>query len=338
MPQASYAYAVARAKALQMRVLSKEKINRLLETTHVEDTIRLLQESGFGAHVHLSSPIDYETLLQAEWLGLNAFVHEVAPCPTCFTLFLLQQDIHNLKVLYKARALGISAEGLLWEHGSISLSHVQNAVQEGQTNFLPTWLKEACHEIENMLAVQIDPQAIDLILDKALFAEIFRVLEKVPPKADIFLGYFKAQAELINVTSILRVIRAGADENLLRKVWLPFGDISLQKALQVLMANADEGKDRVLSLCKGADFGNAIIGGLESFFATQNMLLLEKNVNAYLFSLVAEKRNECFSPEPILYYYLMKKTEISSVRQICVGIQNGVDAQVIRERIGEMYV
>jgi len=45
-----------------------------------------------------------------------------------------------------------------------------------------------------------------------------------------------------------------------------------------------------------------------------------------------------FGPEPVIAYIFAKENEIKLIRIIMVGKINGIDGEVIRERLRENYV
>ena len=55
-------------------------------------------------------------------------------------------------------------------------------------------------------------------------------------------------------------------------------------------------------------------------------------------SQIKPQKSNPFTLGPVAAYVLARENEIKCVRMILSGKQNGLPEQVIRERLGEMYV
>ena len=95
MPQQSIAYAIARTRAMEAKLLTTEKLRRMLDMTSAEQELRVLSESGYGH----GEQEDYEAMIRSELAGAVAYVRDVTPNEAATDAFLYKNDCHNLKVL-----------------------------------------------------------------------------------------------------------------------------------------------------------------------------------------------------------------------------------------------
>ena len=65
MPQPSYAYAVARIRALENSLLNLEKTERMVESESVADALKVLADTGLGSVMSNDPLSGYEAFLKA---------------------------------------------------------------------------------------------------------------------------------------------------------------------------------------------------------------------------------------------------------------------------------
>ena len=87
-------------------------------------------------------------------------------------VFKVKYDYHNLKVLLKARALGMDGKRLLVDAGRVRRSEWRSACRRGTYDQLPTALGQAAEEAGEVLSTTGDPQRSDFTLDRAYFREM----------------------------------------------------------------------------------------------------------------------------------------------------------------------
>jgi V/A-type H+-transporting ATPase subunit C len=59
-----YAYAVGRIRALETRLLTRERVNRMAEAGNIDELLRLLGETQYAEFLSkVSSPWEYETIV-----------------------------------------------------------------------------------------------------------------------------------------------------------------------------------------------------------------------------------------------------------------------------------
>jgi V/A-type H+/Na+-transporting ATPase subunit C len=91
-----YAYATGRIRALEVKLISANRLNRYLEAQDSEEVGRLLIENGYPADLLPERSLD---------LGLKVsyeLIRSLSPLPNLSDIFYLEHDFHNLKVILKA--------------------------------------------------------------------------------------------------------------------------------------------------------------------------------------------------------------------------------------------
>ena len=156
-----YTSAVARLRALEIRLLGKTDYEKLITAGSVEEAMDILANSGWKASD------DYQDMLSGELAGVFSLIERLGG-----GLFLktqrLKYDYLNLKALIKSELTGQSPDGLLTEFGSIPVSELQNAVLNRDYKMLPKNMKTAISEAYEQFSRIADAQLVDIIFDGLL--------------------------------------------------------------------------------------------------------------------------------------------------------------------------
>jgi len=333
MPQPSYAYAVARIRALENSLLNLEKTERMVESASVADALKVIADTGFGSAVLSNDPSSgYEAFLKAELKNAGAFIKDISPAPELTDLFLLKNDFHNLKVLFKTRILNIDGDYLLLDAGTVPIETLKSAVLTNSYISLPPFMKEAAGEIEGMVSVKVDPQKIDLKLDRAMFAYIVSECKRL---GNAFVsGYFERLIDLTNMRTLMRVKKMGEGLDLLKEAIIPSGSYPFSFYTKAL----DEPFERLLESQSYSRYDNVTNAGIQDFLKTSSLSLFEKLADDHLLRYIKANKHNPFGIEPIVGYLTAKENEVRLIRTVMVGKANNVSQDRIRERLRELYV
>ena len=324
MPQPSIAYAVGRVRAHARRPLGEAQLERLLSAATYEDALRMLTEMGWPD----TQDSDVDTLSIGILEQACGLLRDISPQPELTDTFLLRHDARNLKALLKARILGVKPEGLS-RCGTIPLDVMRHAVTERDYKKLPEILRQAIVALEKQVALDVDPMAIDVRLDQALYSEIasrMKTSGSLPAKR-----YFEAKVDFHNAVALLRLNRIPDQQLRLSDFLLPGGTVGKRQwqaiaAAPETLPNAFKAYDARLrdKLRLAQQDGRQIPA-------------LEKAVDDYLLALFRPLRNEPFSVEALLGWLLAFEREAGAVRLIMAGKLNGFQQEQIRERLRAAY-
>ncbi len=328
MPQPSYAYACARISALSTKVLSAAAIRRLADGSF-DDAMRTLLDIRYG-NVPDATGADIERMIDNERKRTADEIRELSPNPKLTDLLLLATDVHNLKVLVKARLLD-TADFAFLEGGLYGRELMEKAVASADYRALPLWLTEALNALEARLRVGTDPQTISLLLDRAYLAH---ALDASKTAAEPFIRrYFTAMCDFGNLLTIFRLRAMGAPGEDMRDMLLPDG----QFAARGLLAACELSGEAVLNLLPAGALKAAIARGLADMQKTGSIGALERERDNYLLSLVQEHKHDTLTIFPVVGYYLARDREAKAVRLILTVKKNGLDDAIVQERLRELY-
>ncbi|MDD3242220.1 MAG: V-type ATPase subunit [Eubacteriales bacterium] len=324
MPQGSLNYAVARVKSREGRLLTADRLERMVDAPSAEEALRLLAETGYGAQ----AGGDYEKMAEWELAQAASFVESVTPDERVTDLFLMRGDYQNMKAAYKMRALGVNAPEALTQVSKFPPQLMVDTVAQQNYVVLPEHMQEATAQAELLLSTGVDPRALDLLLDGAWL----RWAVQQSRKADAFVReYFTAMTDFANASLVLRAPHMGEDAEFVRGQLTQGGRVPRELWLALYAREAEAlgelGKiDRALAV---------------KFDAAQNggkLWEFEKYRDDTLLDMARDGRSELFTIRPLVGYLLAKEAEARAVRMVMTAKSNRIPRDILRERLRGLYV
>lgn len=328
MPQPSYAYACARISALEKSLFGKETVRRMAEGS-LEDAMRTLADVKYGNLPDASSE-DCERMIENVRKQTAQTVRELSPAPELTDLFLLATDAHNLKILIKARLLGL-ADTVWLEGGLYSRDQLFNMVSTQSYAELPKALSCALSALEAKLKIQSEPQTVSVYVDYGYLAHCLEAVENC--REPFVKAYFTALCDFDNTITFFRMRAMGAQKEDLKDVLLPSAGVRAESLINAYELSA-ESLNAVLAESSAK---SALLEGMSRMLATGNIAMLEKARDDYLISLVNEHRHDVLTIFPVVGYFLARDREAKAIRLIVTVKRNGLDDSLISERLRELY-
>jgi len=328
MPQPSYAYACARISALEKSLFGKDAVRRMAEGS-LEDALRQLSDAKYG-NLPDATGEDTERMIESVRKQTAETIRELSPDSALTDLFLLQTDAQNLKVLIKARLLGVT-DTVFLEGGLYSREQLGAMVAEAKYDLLPEDLKTAMQRLEAKLKISQEPQLVSVYADYGYHAHCLTASKTV--KEPFVKQYFAALCDFNNVITFLRMRAMGAQKEDLKEVLLPSAGVQIES----LIAAYELSAETLTKAISGSVAKSAMQDGLNQMLVTGNIAMLEKTRDDYLLSLVNEHRHESMTIFPVVGYFLARDREAKAVRLILTVKRNGLDDAVIAERLRELY-
>jgi V/A-type H+/Na+-transporting ATPase subunit C len=318
--QGSIYYAAGRISVLGKNALDPAKLERLIVAPQAE-VQRVLAEIGWPESV------DFEMSAAEHFGKACALIRDLSTDDGMVTCFLLRYDILNLKTLLKARSLSREA-GELSRCGMTPVDELRRMVVDRKYDALGPVLKPALDSLEKRLAVKPDPLDIDVTLDKALYAAVFKILS---PSQKTAIQYFREKADFANGVMALRSLHAGRTAAFISGMLLPGGSIGA-KAWEKAFTKPE--KIPLLLRRYGSKvFAAAIAGQMDA----GKLAGLERAADDRLLGLYKPFHRVLQRDEVLIGYLLMREREAAAVRLILAGKANNFPVEAIRERLRELY-
>ena len=331
MDRMDYGQSVVTIRVLEKRLLTRNRLERMIEAETPEEVLKLLGETEYSQDMaDIQGSQDYETMLKRETERVFSIVRSMVKNTAIVDILSLKYDYHNLKVLLKSKITGKDFSSLLMQAGTIDTAKFKTKF-ELQSNDLPQEILDAINEVQKDFEENHDPQRIDILVDKHYFKNLSRLAKEIDVK--VITDYVEGLIDFQNMITLFRVKKQNRDARFLETVIFECGTISKNKIVESINDNTDT----ILNKFKKEKLGIYLTKGLEVFSETKRLSELEKISDNYLMELNKESKYVVFGPEPLFTYLVAKEREINAIRMIMVSKINNISSDKIRERLRETY-
>ena len=314
-------------RAREVKLLSFERAERMLDVASFDECAKLLTDCGY-ADMSAMSAKEIEAYLSTHRDEVFAELEKLAPDKAVVDVFKLKYDYHNAKAVIKAEAVGQDAERLLSRSGRVSPEVLTRCYFDEKLSELPMVLGGAIEEAKGVLARTANPQLADFILDKAYFAELRALAGEL--ESAYLDGYIDILADSANLKSAVRTLRMGKSAEFMAEALVPGGEVSEDRIAAAGDGEAIAALFASSMLEKAAMLGaEAVSGGSMTSFE----LACDNAVTAYL----KKAKLVSYGAEALIAYLAAVEGEITAVRMILTGRLAGIAPDVIRERLRDMY-
>lgn len=314
-----------RIHAMENRLLSRERMERMISAQSESDAMKVLDECGYG-----SADGNAEGKLSGTQAALLDELQSAVPEPRLVDIFRLKYDYHNAKALVKAEAVGADARHLLVAGGRYDSRQLAEDFQRDGLSGTSVRFQQAVSAARRTLADTHDPQQSDVVLDKACYEEMTQLASDC---ASPFLkGYVRLCTDIANLRTAVRVARMGKGSEFLLQVLMPGGSVA-ERTLAATQPEDLAGLFQSGPLAKAAQLGSQAAQP-----ESGSLLAFERECDNALTRYVAGAKRVPFGEEPVVAFLHAKEAELTAIRTILSGRRAGLSEDMIWERLRECYV
>lgn len=304
-----YTYAVARLRALETHLIGTGELEKLLNASTADDAAKSLVSLGW------KNGRDFEEMLYYELEGVFSLLESLGGGDFLKTQ-RVKYDYHNLKVLIKSELTKQDGDEILVDFGNIKASVMKSAVINRDYRELTEAMAEAIPLAYERYSRVADAQLVDIILDSALFKDMWDYAQSQPEGK--ILSLIKMQIDMYNIKTFVRVRKMGKTHGFIETVIAEGGDIP--PGFYISRVNASMESDG--GVFEKTPYAKAFQG--ENLELELDNMFMEK---------VKGARLGAFGLAPLAAYFWMKENEIRNVRIILTCKNAGIDEDVIRKRL-----
>ena len=316
-----YTDSVARVRAKETSLLTRQDIDQLLSADSYASALRLIRDRGYRSQEDGTA----EEIIAAAERDMWDFMTELADEDT-IQILRLPIDYHNIKASVKAVFSNIDGTDLLLSNGTVDETLIYESVKRREYDDVPPEFAEVCEEAFTMLLRTQDGQMCDIYVDNAMLHAIEETANK---SGD---GFIKRYADLLCDTANLKIAYrcalSGRNLSFIENALYNGGTLNVEE----LARAAEGGMSEVYEYVSTTHYGDSVE------YMKMGAAFLEKWCADEIMRLMDNSRFESFSSAPIIAYYYAKRTEIDAVRLILSGKLNRLDDNKIRERVPRTYV
>lgn len=332
MKRKDYGQSVVMVRVLEKKLLTKNKLDRMIEAETPEEVMKQLSETEYSQNMFdIQQPQEYEKILKRETERVFNLVRELSNDKEIVDILSLKYDYHNLKVLLKGRLANKDFSTLLMDAGTQKIEKLKLKFDIKNYNDLPEEISKAINEVEKDFLENNDSQKIDIIVDKYYYKNLLRIVKKI--NVSVIMDYAQGLIDFQNIITLFRVQKQKRDIKFLENVIHEGGTISKDKIVEAI----NDSVETIINKFRKEKIGSYLLKGLEEFSETGRLSGLEKISQNYLMELNKDSKYIIFGPEPLFTYLVAKEREISAIRMIMVSKINNIEISKIRERLGDTY-
>lgn len=343
MLKGKYAYSIGRIRVLETKLLNANEVERMIGAPDAKDAFRILNETDFATHLgDIEKLENFQEVINHGLLDAKNVLMKISPNQHLLDLLWFRYDIHNLKTLLKAKVGDKTYEAVqnyLMPLGRVNpkilgryIFDNERSVGFGINLDDEQHLKQAVDETLRLYQTHNDSQIIDLTLNQAFFKIIYQLAKNFH---NSFLTEFVQKSiDLANLNTFLRIKLQNRPLELLKKVLIPNGIISTTLLIDAFKDDLNQLKNTF----KNSPYNVIISDGLDFYNEHKSFVHFEKLSDDLRIEFIKKARYLTFGPEPLIAYFWAKKNNALIIRMIMVGKLSNLDANILRERLRELYV
>lgn len=331
--EVDYLYASGRIRALEGALLTRERANRMIDAKTLEEAFRQLADCGYDSPAAFS-PEALEQVLSAKRIWLFDTIAPMIPEKRIVDTFRVRYDIHNVKVLLKARDLSPQTKLPFQDFGRVPADRLTVMVRESDLRNMPKTLATAVAEAGELLARTGDPQLMDIHLDRVCLKEMLDLALAI--NSPFLAGYIRLLIDATNLRILVRIQKMGNKSLSLGQALIPGGNIPLEPLIQ---GASESGTVSMLEQVFAASpLKLAAAAGNASLRNNTASRLVDRLCDNCLMAYLHPARQLAFGHQLVVAFLIATESEITAIRSILTGKIAGQSPESIRERIREHYV
>lgn len=322
MKGTDYAYAVARIRANESKLLSSAMLDEVVAAASYDKAVDVLRARDWVR----TDDTDVSALIAAQSEALWVLMRESVTDKNALAVLTALNDFYNVKAALKSMLTGVNPKPYYVQPTLLDLDALTDAVSRHAFDKLEEPLATAAKQAYEAATRTESGQSADVIIDAATL----RCLSKQARETDCELlgDILRFVCDSTNLKVALRCARTGKDLSFVESAVGPCHNIDRQS----LCHAAVQGEAQLLQLLATGNYR----AGAEAL--KQSTTAFEKWCDDSVIELCKGAKYEFFGFAPIAAYYFAKTTEIKTVRIVLSAKLAGVPNDIIRERVRDLYV
>ncbi|MCL2843398.1 MAG: V-type ATPase subunit [Oscillospiraceae bacterium] len=315
----------ALVKGKENNLLTREQLERMISAPELREAARVLEDAGYG-RVKLDDPYQLDAAIIARQTEIFHEITIRSPAPEIVDVFHIPYDYHNAKVLVKAELADEDGEHLMSDNGRVHHSVFAEVFHDGPLVSMPPVLAKATLEAKELLQTTGDAQAMDLLLDRAMYQEYLTLADSLGDT--FFTSYVRLLIDTVNLRTIVRGRRMELGRERLSESFIAGGKRSLRR-----MKDAVAKDTRLDILYAATPLEQAAIAG-QAAMTGGSLMAFERMAAGAVSAYLEQSRHVAFGIAPIIAYMAAIEREGQAIRTIAAGRAAELNPTEIRERIG----
>lgn len=321
MKDTNYAFCVARIRALENKLLSKQDIITLINQKDYSSAVNFLVQNGY-----IDNPDeDVDLIIKKLNDELHKLLIESVPDKNELNSLYILNDYYNIKVIVKCFVEGVPADKLMITPTNISVPDYGKLPADHEFSFIDKKYRDVAKKAYNIAVKSKNGMISDAIIDNVAITDLSDVYSC---KNSGLVGEISAFiADTANIKIALRCIATKQDGQFIEDAIGKCALIDREKLINATLS----GKDTLISYLSSTVYNEGVAVYAES------PSLFEKWCDDRIISISHKAKYTSFGFSPVVSYYYIKNLEIKTVRIILTALKSGIDKEIIKERMRKVY-
>ena len=307
-------------------------IGRITDAPNVSEVLRVLSQESEYEFSSSKGIKDYESVLMSGLKNMYGLLYKISAHREIVDIPACKYDFHNLKVALKSKYIHNDADYLYLNITTLDPARIKDFVKSGAENDeFPAYITAAAGDAQNKFDESGEPQDIDVILDRHMFAYMLSVCEKV--QNDFITEYVRLSIDFYNIKTLLRVKNMQKGSRFLNESLVSGG----LTHTDFFLRNYDKSPEMLTSVFHYKYFGDVIKNGMESYSKEGNYSGLEKLFDNCLISHIKKAKYVAFGAEVLFAYIISKENEMRQIRILVTCKNNNIPVEILKERLRDNY-
>lgn len=320
--ETDYLFASARVRAAENRLIGADKTESAINAKDASEIESLIDSIG---------STEGETDKLSAYLGrAYSFIAEISPSENIASFLRYGYDCNNIKAALKCHFRETDCSEMLFSFGTVAVDKILAMPYELDFSALPKNMSQAAEEAFDAYAKTGDPQLIDIILDKACYADM---LSAASESDDFAYDLVRMKIDLTNIMMCARIIRMGggfSERDVLQRSLIAGGYLDEKKLFEAKSEN------ELSAVIIGSEYSS-----LSAFLTDDGAFSLaeiERRCDDIYMKKVKKAKSLPFGAPLLSAYLVAVEYEVKNLRIILAGKRAGLSGEKIRERVRLSYV
>lgn len=325
-----YSFVIGKIRAREASLFDRNRYEQFIAAEDGEILSKNLANSPY-AEFQKST---IEEVLNESRIENIQFLKKYCIDRTILDVFMLREDMHNLKLLLKTEIVKISgSEYFISSFGTIPVAILKEMIQiylaKEETGFwrlrIPEFIKKGIAQAISVFEITNDPTLVDVEIDKSALSHIFTLAQI----SEFLKTFYQQKIDLENIRTFLRIMIFKEESSLFSQAFIPGGLYKLSYFKELPTDSADA----VIERFSFTPYRFVVNDGVQYLMNNHSFLRFERLASEHLLLYLRRARYLTFGFEPLIGYFLYKENEIRNLSKIYHGIISKANKDLIRESI-----
>lgn len=321
MRDTDYAFCVARLRAKETELLTNEFISRLIEARSFDEAVKLLIDKGWIEHSEA-----YSKAIKRQSAELWTLLSESVPDKKVLESLCILNDYFNIKTAVKCAVTGEDASSFYVSPTTINITDLVDSIRQKSFSDLGKKYSECAVKAYELAVKTENGQNADIFVDKAALEALLNYGKTADDKI-----FSKVCGFIVDTSNIKIALRCAFAK---KSVDFINASISLCKNLDKdkLISLSSQGFEELYDYLLLSEYKDGVALYKESPYA------FDKWCDDKIVEIIRDSKYVSFGFAPVCAYYYAKLTEIKTARILLTSKNSGMDKDIIRERVRNLYV